>query len=174
MSIYNPYSAPSANLDVKSTDNKYIDKLKQFPLFSTWGVVGLTMITAGLYVYYWLYSRTLILNNLLPKKPIAGWIPIITIVLVLINQAISIFLLVSTRFMELIDPDVFGTIYLISIPLNYITAIFFLIWIFSFRNRINILSRSSKGTQFWLGGILTFFINVFYFQYKINQIHENG
>jgi hypothetical protein len=41
-------------------------------------------------------------------------------------------------------------ILIVSQVLTLFSIIFFLTWIFSFRNRINILSESDKGSQFWL------------------------
>ncbi len=170
MSVNNPYSAPSADLDIKSTE-KSLDKIKQFPRFSTWAVIGLTMITLGLYGYYWLFSRTKILNSLLPNKPIASSLIIITLIILLLNLVLTLFIPVLPT-MEFVNPKIIATIYLLSIPVSFVAVILFLIWAFSFRNRFNILSESSKGSKFWLGIILTFFLNVYYFQYKINQIHD--
>lgn len=172
MSIHNPYLAPRADLGLKSTE-KSIEKIKQFPHISTWAVIGLTIITLNLYVYYWLYTRTKILNRLLPEKPIAGWIAILTIVLMLLSQVFSLVPVFISMGIEFLNPEILGAIIMISPFVNLILVILFLIWIFSFRNRINILSESNKGSQFWLGGILTFFINVYYFQYKINQMHDH-
>ena len=42
--------------------------LKEFQRFSTWYVVGLTIITLTFYLPYWLYTRTSILNELSENK----------------------------------------------------------------------------------------------------------
>ena len=167
MSDNNPYSAPDADLAVESTGSS-IDKVKQFPRFTTWAVVGLTMITLGIYAFYWLYSRTKMLNNLLPENKVAAWLPIGTLV------AYVIYFLLSFAPLVMGSPDLMAATAGLSAVFSIVYMVLFIIWVYAFRNRLNILSGSNKGDMFWLGGILTFFINVYYFQYKINQMHDHG
>ncbi len=61
---------------------------------------------------------------------------------------------------------------MISFPISMLTMVLNLVWAFKFRNRLNILSGSKKGDMFWLGGVLTFFFQIYYFQYKINEMHD--
>lgn len=167
MSDNNPYTAPDADLAVESTGSA-VDKVKQFPRFTTWAVVGLTLITMGIYAFYWLYSRSKMLNRQIPENKIPAWVIIgslVTYVLYMIAAYVPLFLG---------DPEIMMAAAGISGILGIAYFVLFIVWIYSFRNRLNILSGSSKGDMFWLGGILTFFINVYYFQYKINQMHDHG
>jgi len=174
--VNNPYSAPEANLVNEATDGSGVAAIKQFPRFTTWAVVGLAFITLGIYGYYWLYSRTKILNKLIPENPIAKWLPVTTISLMLLYWVIS---LAPLLFMggDMMDPSAsssMGGIMLIAPLVNIAVLVLFLMWIFGFRSRINQITGAQKGNMFWLGGILTFFINVYYFQYKINEMHDKG
>ena len=162
MTDINPYSAPDADLEVESTGSG-VDKVKQLPRFTTWAVVGLTIITLGIYAFYWLFSRTKMLNKLLPENKIAGWLPITTLLLYIVN------LLSSYAPLGITNPDIVLITSVVSMVTRILYLIFLIIWIYAFRNRLNQLSGSSKGDLFWLGGILTFFINVYYFQYKLNN-----
>jgi uncharacterized Tic20 family protein len=168
MSENNPYSTPSADLHVPLSDNS-IEAIKKIPRFSTWAVVGLSIITLGIYSYYWLYSRTKMLNSLLvdSNNKIPSGLTLSIIILAIINFFLSLYPLFNAG-------QVSSAIDGLSMFISIIGVILFLVWAFSFRKRLNTLSNSQKGERFWLGGILTFLINVYYFQYKINQIHDEA
>ncbi|MCK5901791.1 MAG: DUF4234 domain-containing protein [Cocleimonas sp.] len=160
----NPYATPTANLQSKSTDKAPV---KQFPRFTTWAVVGLSIITMGIYTIYWLYSRTQILNTLLPENKIPSWLTTSSLIVFFLYLVMSFAPLANNGVMPN-GMDAF------SLVINLAYIVLFITWAFSFRSRLNTLSGSNKGDLFWLGGILTFFINVYYFQYRINQIHDHG
>jgi len=146
-----------------------IEKIKQIKRFTTWGVVGLTIITIGIYFIYWLYTRTKVLNTQLSTNKIAGWLMAICIFLYVITFGLSYGPLLTS-----LDAEMTATFAGMSLVASLINMVFILIWIYTFRNRINSLSGSNKGDKLWIGGILTFFISVYYFQYKVNQIHDEG
>ncbi len=158
----NPYAAPTSNVASDSL-NQDVNKIKSFKRFTTWGVIGLAIITLGIYGYYWMYTRTKVLNNLIPENKVAPWIIPAIIVLGLINIVFSLLPLISP---ELASLAALGSI------LGIIVFILTVTWAFMFRNRLNIISGSNKGDVFWLGPILTFFFSLYYLQYKINQMHD--
>jgi hypothetical protein len=49
-----------------------------------------------------------------------------------------------------------------------------LIWAFSFRNRLNILSGEARGSDYWAGPVLTFFLQTLYLSYKVNQLIDRA
>jgi len=159
----NPYATPSSNVSSDSIGQD-VEKIKSFKRFTTWGVVGLAIITLGIYGYYWMISRTKVLNSLIPENKIAGWVVPSVIAIGVINIFLSL--------LPSVAPEVAAQAAVISIPLSLIGFVLVLIWAFKFRNRLNIISGSSKGNVFWLGPILTFFFQLYYFQYKINQMHD--
>lgn len=168
MATVNPYLAPDADLAVESTGSS-TNKIKQFARFSTWAVVGLGSITMGGYAVYWLYSRIKVLNKLLPENKISTWLPIITLATYFLNIILSF---APLAMME--NPELAIMVAGISVLSSLIYVICFIMSIFAFRKRLNILSKSTKGDSSWLGGIKTFFFNVYYFQYKINQMHDRS
>ncbi len=148
-----------------------IAKIKEIERLTTWAVFGLSMITFGFYTFFWLFSRTKILNqNLHEEDRIASWIPIVGIISFILYFTLSIapVLIISS------SPELATTLMGIGGMIGLVYIVMFLVWIFKFRSRLNLLSESNSGEKFWLGGILTFFANILYFQWKINQIHDHG
>ena len=159
----NPYAAPASNVASDSLGQD-VSKIKAFKRFTTWGVVGLAIITLGIYGYYWMHTRTKVLNSLIPENKIAPWLVPAVIGLGVINILLSI--------LPLVSPENAVAASQISLPFSIIGFVLVVMWAFKFRNRLNIISGSRKGSPFWLGPILTFFFQLYYFQYKINQMHD--
>ena len=64
----NVYAPPKADLELpRERGAENLD----FPRFSTWGVFALAVLTLSFYLIYWLYSRTKIMNHVLPEKNIS-------------------------------------------------------------------------------------------------------
>ena len=159
----NPYAAPESNVSSDSLGQD-VNKIKAFKRFTTWAVLGLAIITFGIYAYYWMFSRTKTLNSVIPENKVAGWLVPTVIGLGVINILLS--------FLPFASPELAASLAVISLPLSLIGFVLMIVWAFKFRNRLNIISGSSKGNVFWLGPILTFFFQLYYFQYKINQMHD--
>ncbi len=168
MATVNPYLAPDADLSVETTGSS-TDKIKQLPRFTTWAVFGLGSITMGGYAIYWLYSRTKTLNGLLSENKIPAWLPTATLVSYAVNIVSSFAPLAMSS-----NPELAMMAAGVSVISSIVYIVLFIMSVFAFRKRINILSESTKGDSSWLGGILTFFLNVYYFQYKINQMHDRS
>ncbi len=159
----NPYATPASNVASDSLGQD-VSKIKSFKRFTTWGVIGLAIITLGIYGYYWMHSRTKILNTLIPENKVASWLVPTVIGLGILNIIMSL--------LPIVSPELALSLSFISLPFSLIGFALIVIWAFKFRNRLNIISGSSKGDVFWLGPILTFFFQLYYFQYKINQMHD--
>jgi len=63
-------------------------------------------------------------------------------------------------------------IVLIGKQINYIYIIILILWLFKVRDKMNIVLEADKNTQYWYRGILTFFFNIWYLQYKTNRIQD--
>lgn len=150
----NPYSAPEATLDRPQESQA----LAGFKRFTTWGVVGLCIITLGIYSLYWLYSRTNQINNLTDNK-IGKTFVLVTTVLYLASTVISYLPFVG----------VINTTLLMASPfVSFAAMVLYVVWAFKIRNRLNQVTNSA-GQITWCGPILTFFFTIFYLNYKINQ-----
>lgn len=153
--VENPYSAPEADLVKPLITND----LSVFTRFSTWAVVGLSIITLSIYTIYWLYTRTEKLNSITEDKISKGYMLAATAVYILsmILTYAPLAVASGSEFMILAQP-------LTSLA----SAIMILVWVFKFRNRLNRLTQS-EGKPTWCGPILTFFLQSWYLNYKINQ-----
>ncbi len=162
---------PENDLSVTSS-SAGIEKIKEIKRLSTWAVVAFAMISFGIYTFYWLFSRTKILNSNLPEDDrIASWIPIVGIVSFALYFILSI---VPPLFLISTNPELVSILMGVGGVIGLVYFVVFLVWIFKFRSRLNLLSGSTSGEKLWLGGVLTFILNVMYFQWKINQIHDYG
>ena len=160
---FNPYAPPKSKFTGDIADKAPTTGLDEFPYRSTWLVLGLSIITLSFYMVYWMYSRTKILNRLTPSAPIADWIPALYISLLLVNFGFGLLEAFYGSYQEIV---------VVANVINLVSIVIYFIWIFKFRNRINDLSDASRGTKRWLGVVLTFFLSVVYFQFKLNRMRD--
>lgn len=146
----NVYEAPEANLtQTNGSSNKPI---LNFERFSAWGVFFLTIITIGIYGVYWLISRTNKANALATKQVSQGLI-YGYLALYVVN-----FILSFT-----------GAPPALSLSISLASMVVGLIYIFTLRASITELINEGSSEPVKLGGVKTFFFNIIYFQYKINE-----
>ena len=155
----NPYKSPEAAV-IETSNESELSPI--FERFSTWAVIGLSVITLGIYALYWLYTRTERLNQH-TDAPIGS---------AFISSAFVFYVLslipTLNYFME-INATLVAVMSLASI----ISPILMYVWFFKIRNRINQLLNTAKGDESWLGPIYTFFFTIYYIQYKINSKIDN-
>ncbi|OUS26486.1 hypothetical protein A9Q99_18300 [Gammaproteobacteria bacterium 45_16_T64] len=159
----NPYSSPESTLVDQSESVADIDNFKRF---SAWGVLGLSIITLGVYSMYWFYTRTEIINRI-QKDVIPTFVSVGALVSYVVYFGAS---MISEEQME--DPMLL-TFVLIS-TLTYI--VLYLWWVFAFRNRLLAVAIDNGRSDFKVGVILTFIFQAIYLQYKINEYidQKNG
>ncbi len=151
----NPYAAPQADLEVEHS----VGDLSVFRRFTSWGVFGLSIITFWIYNIYWLYSRTQQLNSIC-NDPISKSF---------VNSAVIAYIAVwVTSIVGAIVPSAAVEFSFISGILNLVSVVLVIVWAFKFRNRLNQVTDSA-GKNTWAGPVMTFFFNVLYLNYKINQ-----
>lgn len=151
----NPYAAPQADLEVEHA----VGDLSVFKRFTSWGVFGLSIITLWIYNIYWLYSRTQKLNSIC-ENPISK---------TFVNTAVIVYIAVwVSSFVSGVVPSAAFELSVISGILNMVSVVMTIVWAFKFRNRLNQVTDSAGKTT-WAGPIMTFFFNVLYLNYKINQ-----
>lgn len=154
----NPYKTPEASLD--TAQGKNLSEI--YTRFSAWAVLGLSIITLGIYSVFWLYGRSKAINAV-SDEPIGAAFVNTTIVLFVLSSLNTI-----TGFFDIIPPDNVGLVLMSSI-ISFASSIMIIVWVFKIRDRIHLYSGREKGDSAWAGPILTFFLNILYLQYKINQ-----
>jgi Domain of unknown function (DUF4234) len=149
----NIYESPQSNLIDSNNEGFEI-----FTRFSTWYVIGLSIITLSFYIPYWLYTRSKKLNAI-TTEPISVTFMILSIVIYVTSFAVI--------FIEDFIPTNTEIIFRLY---DFIANVLIIVWTFMFRNRMQgfALSHGIK-----VGGVFTFLFQIYYLQYKINEILGN-
>lgn len=158
----NIYKAPESDLSQNLPDN-YGD-IEVFERFSTWYVVGLSIITLSLYIPYWFYTRSKCLNKVAYHQMSYGfmWTVVILYLITFVIGFAPIIFVGLEPYIGESNPN------MKMFPLVDLTAnILVIVWAFKFRNRLH-ETFSSEG--FGIGIILTFFFQNMYLQYKLNEL----
>ena len=151
----NAYEAPTSEV----ISEIGADGIGNFKRFSAWGVLGLSIITLGIYPIYWLYTRANTINEFHSTK-ISVVVINAFILLVLASTGASI----AIEFYP--DNEILNILNAVS-SLAYFVS--YLVLLFTIRNRLREITKKS------INPVLTFFGTAIYFQYKINQtIDEEG
>lgn len=153
----NPYNTPRSDLSNEVAKGQ---RMQQLPRISTWYVLGLMILTLGLYYPYWLYTRTEVINRV-HNRPIA----MNTVIAILVLYALS-------QVLSFMDGFYSGEYQMQAGIIGLLSAIANLYWVFMVRNRINEMAEAPTPQGYWLSGIITFFLHVLYMQYKINEYHD--
>ncbi len=142
-----------------------IEEINLFKDQSTWKLVGLALVTWGVYVAYYINRKTKVLNQLvLEEDSISKGFTNFVFIISYISLALLIpFLIVDEgHIVEKINNKV-----------DFIWSITIIIWAFKARNRMNkIFSFEKDGTK-WFHGLWTFLFGPFYFNYRVNSIIES-
>ena len=147
----NPYSSPNAELVAPGGDKTIL----KFNRFSAWAVLGLTIITLGIYPIYWLYSRAEIINQNYDRKVPMVWLYILVTTTIL-SFATELFG----------ETEIMIIFMLVNLLLYFVS---YLVSLFTVRNRLQDIIQQSGTASGKVGPVLTFFFFTIYLQFKINQ-----
>ena len=147
----NPYKTPEAYLVQPSQDKSILE----FKRFSAWGVFGLTIITLGIYPYYWMYTRAKVINSVHDDKIPMAW-PTSLFVIFILSYATSF---IGESNEAIIANLVITVVYLVL----------YVIVLFKIRNRLQVIINRSGNKEYRLGPLMTFFFYAIFLQYKINE-----
>ena len=150
------YKPPAS--DVTKRSNPDYGNIQIFERFSTWYVLGLSVITLNLYGAYWLYTRTNKLNQIIHYK-ISNTFSQTTLILYVLSYVIyfgGLILEIGDSYF-LMGSSIF----------DLVANILVLVWVYKFRNR---LSETFSGEHFRIGIVLPFFLMHIYLQYKLNEL----
>jgi len=154
-SIYRP---PESEVTVRDLGN-----INLFQRFNIWFVLILILLTLGLYIVYWLHTRTKILNQIVHHNISTIFVSVATLLFVLsfVIQVVGTLLEEAAVFPNAMQ-------YFTYLPmLELISNILILVWVFKFRNQ---LQKTFSSSEFDVGIIPTFFFQIIYLQYKINRL----
>ena len=139
-----------------------IEKLKDQ---NTWRLLGLGIITYGVYFAHYIKKQTDKINVHLDKDTAIS------------NGFVSSFFVMSYISAVLIVPyfivDSGHPIETVSDITDSIWTIMLIVWSFKARNRVNTICSFNRESGNWLHGFWTFLFTPLYFNYKVNQLSED-
>ncbi|MCB1616544.1 MAG: DUF4234 domain-containing protein [Pseudomonadales bacterium] len=139
-------------------------KFSRFPEVGILWMLALSFLTLGFYLLYWFFSRSRLLNELLPEAPIPSAFIYLCCSGFFVNTALAIY----TESLEKTE-----TISQVAFLIYFLVNCLFLVWALMIRTRINVLVGSDSGTfaaNIWW----TLLLEAWYLQYKINQIKRSS
>jgi hypothetical protein len=149
----NAFEAPKADLSTPPTDTPILEMKR----FSAWGVLGLSLITFGIYFIYWMFTRV---NNVNRISKVAK------------ASIIAVYIYIGASILS--NVVMYGFILVnFSLVLSLISIVAFYIAIYSLRRALIEVINQGTEEQVKIGPIKTFFFNIFYIQYKINEAIDN-
>lgn len=145
-------------------DHSAVRLLERLKWGSTWGLVGLTVITYGVYLVYYARRQTLILNEFSPPDKQIG-LNYIRAWFVVTYGSLALFFV----YFFVPNDSVWAEIGNFADRLDGLLG---LIWAFLARNSFHRLLTSQKGTPNWMHGLWTFLFQALYFNFKVNRLSE--
>jgi hypothetical protein len=144
---------------------KSLSSFEKLPPLGILQLIVFSVATLGIYTWWWMYSRSMLLNEVLPteRRLNTGFMRFC-----LSGFAVTLVLAVVAGF-QLDNVALAGTVNLLSLLLN----IMVIVWVLHFRRAANhLLGEQETPYHFHLFWTLLF--QVFYMQYKINLIHSHS
>lgn len=166
MSENNPFTPPESDLRPPGKGHQFI---REFPRLPTPLFIGLGLMTLGLYVYAWIYTRNAMINRCVPDdKKIPDWLSNSAVVLGVISFSMSAMgMLFPGTGIGIAMTNAQGIFAVVSFAMT-------MVWLFTFRALLNQLTGAYPGKRLWTNGILLVLFSVYYLQFKLNQVHDIG
>lgn len=130
---------------------------------SIWALIGLTIITLGLYQVFWFINRTDAINKFSRSEKLNKNVFIAALVLVVISLVLDIYSGFSAETIKVVLNNFSGVFQIVG-------SIIIIVQAFTVRKIFNDKYEGKKGIHF--NAFWTFFLTYIYLQYKINEISE--
>lgn len=140
------------------------EKLQAFPETGILLMVVLSFLTIGGYLLYWFYSRSRLLNDLLPEAVIPNSFMALCSTGFFVNVVFTLY----TESLEKTDP-----MSQVAFAIYFMVNLLFLVWALLIRQRFNLLvggDDKPDSANIWL----TILFEGWYLQYRINQVKRAG
>ena len=144
----------------------HMDLIRNLKSQSTWRLVGLSIITFGVYFAHYIARQTRIINAQLDEeaKISSGWT---TAIYVFSYGSLALF--VGYMFVDENSP-----VAKLSDIVDGLWGLLLMIWGFSARNRLNTLNSINRDDPNWFHGFWTFLFSPLYFNYKVNVLNAQN
>lgn len=156
-SAENPYEPPKS--DVEPEGAQTTPHIKRRPV---WLVVVLAVVTLGFYMYYWLWVTSRQINAVFPVgRAVPRWYAVVAVVLIAADSG-----LMTLSFIDPYNPDLVSA----DRVMTGATGILMLLWAFMIREGIWAVASRVSGEPYPISALGTFFLSLYYLQYKINRM----
>lgn len=153
----NPYEPPKS--DVEPEGGTILRHIKQRPV---WLVVVLAVVTLGYYMYYWYWVTSRQINDVFPVgRAVPRWYAVAAVVLIAAD--------VGLMTVSYLDPTNLDLVSLDRV-LTGGSGILILLWAFKVREGIWAAASRVTGEPYPISALATFFLGLYYLQYKINRM----
>jgi len=129
---------------------------------STWRLLGLALITHGVYFAYYIQRQSSEINAVIDSKDHIA------------SEFVSAILLMSYASLALFIPYLFveegHPIVVASGLVDMILTVMLIVWGFKSRNRVNAVCGLHSESDHWFHGLWTLLFTPMYFNYKVNCI----
>ena len=145
---------------------KDISSIIKFRKQSTWALLGLGIITYGVYFAHYIKDQTTRINDLVEEgqEISSGFVSSI-----IIMSYLSLFLFLAFMLVDEGHP-----VETVSNVFDRIWGVMLLVWGFMARNRVNSYFEIEEDNPNWFHGLWTFLFSPMYFNYKVNCICEES
>jgi len=130
--------------------------------------IALSLLTLTLYIPWWLYRQTRVINAHAQRSRIPDWMVHAGMVSSIVIVGLNLVMLTTA------SPESAPAVPMQPDPvlrgISLIANIIVVTWLFVVRNGINELAGARRGDAAWIGIALTILLSVFYLQYKINRV----
>lgn len=133
---------------------------------STWKLLGLGVITYGVYFAYYIQRQSKEINVAISSN---DKISLGFVYSIFVMSYVSLILFIAYMFVDEGHP-----IEGISDLVDIIVGIMLIVWGFKARNRVNTCCDLNSESDVWFHGFWTFLFTPLYFNYKVNCILEGN
>lgn len=169
-----PCSQPSAYRQIIAGAEPNTVEIKKTPVILT---IIFTVITAGIYYPAWFLTRRQAINSLLSKEKIGTGVFVFGIVV----YSLSLLLMMTSGFFEGLseatnDLEFLGiskAIEALDNILSLVIAITLLVQCYKVRRILRDHFNERLGQNIYWSGVMIFFFQIFYLQYKVNRLDYN-
>jgi hypothetical protein len=155
----NPYQAPAATCELV----EHRELLPSLRCQSTWALLGLGMITLGVYYGHYCLRQTRVINRHAGRDLIPPAVAIIA----LVGQYASLGLFVGYFFVDEHHP-----IAIASNAADKLSMLPIMVWGFYGRSALNRLLALGEKNPHRLSGLWTFLFSPLHFNYRVNQLNQ--
>ena len=162
----NIYDPPKSEL-ARGANDRFGD-IGVFTRFSTVYTIILAFLTLGLYLPYWFYTRTRRLNRIVQRQTSLAFMRI-AVLLYVATYAMYF----SQGYFEATGDErgLLPRLDQATALMDLVSNALLVVWAYKFRNRLH---ETFGGPEFRIGLVLPFLFSIFYLQYKLNELIDEG